>query len=198
MYPLASRYLAYLLLSSFLINCSSQKPEQDIELMSRLQASSELATVQMVFTKVVKGKKDNVILGIPMGYSEFLAETEAHVKAGIDLSMVRALEIDWQAGKIRLLLPPPKMISLTIPPESIRVNEEFTKDFYLSKYYGMLGSEDMDLFFRNAETELRAELKRMNLEDLVRKKTEAFLHNFLEKAGFVEVSFEYSSNGSDM
>lgn len=173
--------------------CQQDRTGDELELVSRLKSSSDLATVEVVFSKVVKGSKTSTFLGIPTGYSDFLAETEARAKAGIDLSQVRIGEIDWETGSISLILPPPKMISIEIPAESFRVNEEYTKDHYLSE----LESEDMDAFYRQAEREVRAEVQRMNLEQMAREKTETFLSGFLSKTGFSQVSFQYQSPSTD-
>lgn len=173
--------------------CQQDRSGEELDLLSRLKSSSDLATVEVVFSKVVKGSKTSTFLGIPTGYSDFLAETEAIATAGIDLSLVRIGMIDWETGSISLILPPPKMISIEIPAESFRVNEEYTKDHYLSE----LESEDMDAFYRQAEREVRAEVSRMNLEQMARKKTETFLTGFLAKTGFGQVNFTYQSPSSD-
>lgn len=183
----------FLLFLLFLCSCSVDHTEQERELVSRLRSSSDLATVEMVFSKVVKGSKTSTFLGIPTGYSDFLAETEARAKAGIDLSKVQVPIIDWEAGSITLTLPPPHIISIDIPAESFKVNEEYTQD----SYFSTLESKDMDAFYRQAEREVRAEVKRMNLEATAKKKTEKFLEEFLSKAGFSKVNFQYAAPASD-
>ncbi len=180
------KYLAFL--SVFcLFACTPDNTEQERELVSRLRSSSDLATVEMIFSKVVKGKKTSTFLGFETGYSDFLAETEAHAKAGIDLSQVQVHRVDWEAGSIQILLPPPRIISLEIPAESFRINEEYTRDHYFSELTG----EDMDNFYRQAEVEVRQEVGRMNLEAMVKEKTELFLRQFLSNAGFFNVTFSY-------
>lgn len=183
----------FLIILLFLSSCAVDRTEQERELVSRLQSSSDLATVEVVFSKVVKGSKTSTFLGIPTGYSDFLAETEAHAKAGIDLSKVQVPLIDWETGAITLTLPPPHIISIDIPAESFQVNEEYTKD----NYFSTLESEDMDAFYRQAEREVRAEVKRMNLEATAREKTEKFLEEFLSKAGFSTVTFQYADSDTD-
>ncbi|MDP5169426.1 MAG: DUF4230 domain-containing protein [Bacteroidia bacterium] len=187
------KYLLTGILFSLLFGCKPDYSAQEQELVSRLQASSQLATVEMVFTKVVRGTKSSTFYGIPTGHSDFLAETEAHAKAGIDLSKVSVGLIDWETGSIELVLPPPAIISLDIPAESFQVNEEVTKDYYFSE----LSSEDMDNFYRKAENEVRAELRRMNLEETARQKTESFLRAFLAKSGFKSITFRYQVPPSD-
>ena len=174
-----------MLLALLPLACGPREDNREQELVSRLQASSELATVEMVFSKVVKGKKTSTILGIPTGTSDFLAETEARVKAGIDLSKVQVESIDWENNSIALRLPPPAIISLSIPAEAVKVNEEATQNFLFSS----LSSEDMDQFYRQADSELRQEVARMNLEGLVQEKTEKFLRSFLRQAGFEQITF---------
>ncbi len=182
-----------LLLAMLALACGPREDNREQELVSRLQSSSELATVEMVFSKVVRGKKTSTILGIPTGTSDFLAETEARVKAGIDLSKVQVESLDWDKKTVILRLPPPSIISLSIPAEAMKVNEEATQN----NYFSSLSSEDMDQFYRQADAELRQEVARMNLEGLVKEKTEGFLRRFLQEAGFAQISFQYGKPNSE-
>lgn len=176
-----------------MLACTPDRSAEQAELVSRLRASSDLATVEMVFTKVVRGSKTSTFLGIPTGTSDFLAETEAHVKAGIDLSKVEVGAVDWETGEIQLILPPPHIISIDIPAESFRVNEEITQNHYWSE----LSSEDMDAFYQQAEREVRLEVKRLNPEQMARDKTEAFLEQLLLKRGFQAIQFSYQSSSDE-
>lgn len=182
------RFTWLIVLLMLLFGCGPDRAAQERELLSRLQRSSDLATTEMVFSKVIKGTKTTRLLGFTTGTSDFLAEAEARAKAGVDLSQVQVEAIDWEQQSIRLRLPPPKIISFSIPAESIRINEEYTRNHYFSE----LEAEDMDQFMKQAEVEMRAALNNQDLIGQTREKTERFLREFLAKAGFSDISLTFA------
>src|SRR3954452_22561825 len=112
-----------------LIFCGCAKktlPEQKPDILS-LKEMGELATVEYTVTKIIKAN-DNKTWYKP-GERKILMSCEAHIKAGIDMSAINEHSFVINGKNIQVTLPPPKIVSFSIPPESIKTEYEETGVF---------------------------------------------------------------------
>ncbi len=111
---MVKRILLVLLIAS---GCS--KNQQQKEILFSLREISELATVEYTVTKIIKANDNKTWFKI--GERKILMSCEAHIKAGVDMSSITKKDFIINDKDITLQLPPPKVISLSIPAETIKV-----------------------------------------------------------------------------
>ena len=97
----------------------------------QLKELSELATVEYTITKIIKASDDQTWYKI--GDRKILMSCQATVKAGIDLSQLKAEDVSINGDEITLTLPRATIQSLNIKPEDIRTEFQevglFRSDF---------------------------------------------------------------------
>lgn len=187
-------YLLYLLLlpGLFAAACTPAPKAENEDwtkrrLLHQIQGASQLATVEYVMSKVVIGKKKQKLLGYAVSEAEYLAEAEARVKAGIDLSKIKETDIRVSDNFIHLTLPPVEIINFSFPSNEAKVNEDYTDDGWLVN----IEASDIERFFQEAELAVRKDIERMGFEAAAQEKTQRFLEKFLYKAGYDSVRIDF-------
>jgi hypothetical protein len=180
--------ICLLFLSTCFTACKTEPKAEDeswkkMHLLHQLQGATQLATVEYVLSKVVIGKKEQKLLGYAVSEADYLAETEARVKAGIDLSKIKAEDVKINGGFIHLQLPPVEIINFSFPSGEIKVNEDYTEDGWLA----IIEASDVERFFQQAELSVRKDIERMGFEAAAQDKTRKFF-----AAGYdsVQIDFE--------
>ena len=183
-----------MLITGLIMSCNNKQAEAlalQQKLMYKLQGASQLATVEYVLNKVVKGKKESTFFGFPIGESDFLAETEVRVKAGIDLNKLRPEDVQIQDKEVYIRLPKVEILNFSYPAEKLKVNEEFTRNSYFSE----LTADDIDKFMQEADMAIRKDIQWLGIEKAAEEKTRKFIIRFLQQAGYgpVHITFEEQS-----
>jgi len=186
--------LAGVLLLGILFTACKPKPKGDdenwkkMQLLHQIQGASQLATVEYVLSKVVIGKKEQKLLGYAVSEADYLAEAEARVKAGIDLSKITEQNVQVSGNFIHLTLPPVEIVNFSFPSGEIKVNEDYTEDGWLA----IIEASDVERFFQEAELSVRKDIQRMGFEEAAQEKTRKFLEKFLYTAGYdsIQIDFE--------
>ncbi len=184
--------LAFLLSVILLSLLSSCRPHKDKEfLVTRIRAASKLATMEVLLSKVIiSDLKENKFLKIiPREGVRVVFSSEATVKYGIRLDKIRNQNISVWNDSIRLLLPPIEILEFDFPHEKV-------KEIYpLSNFDGIRNDEakflQLDAVLRLAEADIRKKLRLMNLEEEAKLKTIVFLEQFLNKAGYYNISIRF-------
>jgi hypothetical protein len=79
-------------------------------------------------------------------------------------------------------LPPPQLISLNIPPESIQV---VYSD--VGVFRDPFTTGEMNAIMRTAESQIRKQIESLDINTTARTNATAFLTRFLRNAGFTEI-----------
>lgn len=175
--------LIILLLAALFLACGNSNQRGLI--VSRVQAVSKLATVEYVLSKYIFGQKEKRLFFVKLSEAEFVAQTEARVKVGIDMSKIETSDVEIEGSKIHIKLPPVEILNFSYPPD------KFDVDASLSSANGKLTVNDIETFSRMAELEIRRDLHFLGMEKTAREKTRLFLNTLFKNMGFEEVIFEF-------
>jgi hypothetical protein len=145
-----------------------------------LQQIGKLATAEYWITRVVKADDNQTWYKI--GNRKILITCSASIKAGIDFSQLQPQHVDQQQHKIYVKLPPPQLISLNIPPESIQV---VYSD--VGVFRDPFTTGEMNTIMRTAESQIRKQIESLDINTTARTNATAFLTRFLRNAGFTEI-----------
>lgn len=165
------------------VSCGT-KTEQKPTVFS-LREMSALATVEYTVTKIIKASDDKT--WFKFGERKLLMSCEAHIKAGIDMSKIDENSFKIAAKNIEVTLPPPEIISLSMPPESIKTEYEETGVFR-----DKFKTQDRDALAVQAEKQIRNSISSLGILNQAKVNTSLFVTNFLKRLGYENISINYS------
>ncbi len=160
-------------------------PDQQQQVLA-LREMGSLATTEFVITKIVKASDNKTWYKI--GDRKILISCQANIKAGVDLSKLTADDVVANGKNITLYLPPPQVLSLSLPPEKIKV--EYKEVSLLRDDFS---NADRDALLTQAESQIRNSIKELGILDSTEKNTTMFVTNFLRKMGFESITISYNS-----
>src|SRR5215217_7567922 len=111
----------YFIILLITISCSKKQTEEKPNVLT-LKEMSDLATVEYTVTKVIKANDNKT--WFKFGERKILMSCEAHIKAGIDMSNLNKNSFTIAQKSIIVTLPPPKIISISLPAEGIKTEYE--------------------------------------------------------------------------
>ena len=157
-----------------------------IETIMALQNLQNLATVEYTVTKVVKASDD--IAWYKPGERKILITCQASVKAGIDLASLQPDDIEIKGKSIRIKLPEPKMLTVNMSPENIKVayseigllRDDFT-------------SAERNALVAQAEKQVWNAGEALGIVAQAKLNTQTFMTNFLMQLGFEKISLTYDN-----
>lgn len=164
---------------TLLLGCSSKKEDPKPAVLS-LQQIGKLATAEYIFTRIVKAADNQTWYKV--GNRKILISCTASVKAGIDFSKLKPQQVTEQHKKISVQLPPPEILSLSIPPESIKV--AYTD---VGLFRDPFTTAETNAIMRTAESQIRRQITALNILNTAQSNASAFVTRFLSTAGFTEV-----------
>lgn len=177
----------YFSLSFFVLlsACKRSGPDRAM-VISKLKNSAKLATVKYVVTKIISTKDNNWFAKD----AYFFAETEAVIKAGIDLDKLKDDDIKIKGSKISVLLPPIEIINFSYPSEGFKVIEQYTDEAAIFKWNSIdVGTKD-DLY-RQGEADIRQNIKDLGIINTAQKNTRLLLTKILRLSGFDEIYIDF-------
>ncbi len=157
-------------------------------ILQQVQTLSQLVTVKYVMEKVVICDDPSVMSYLPLGESHVLLVAHGIVKAGIDLSEIKAgdiqvTEISKSKNKISIKLPPARVTDHYLDDNLTKVVERKT---------GLLRSFDKDLE-QNARQQAVLDIDRAAREEGILKDAEERarlqLTNLFHELGYQDVEF---------
>jgi hypothetical protein len=175
-----------LLLLLFVAACSKKSDEQKGILFS-LREMSDLATVEYTVTKIIKANDNKTWFKI--GDRRILMSCEAHIKAGIDMSSITEKDVTIEDKNIKLILPQPKVISLSIPAELIKVEFED-----VTLFRDPFKTSERDQLAAQAETQIRNSIDSLGILQQAKLNTSLFVNNLLIRLGYENTSISYSGD----
>jgi hypothetical protein len=167
-------------------SCGKKNAEEKPGILT-LREMSDLATVEYTVTKVIKASDNKTWFKV--GDRKILMSCEAHIKAGIDMSAINKNSFTITDKNIEVLLPAPKIISVSLPAEGIKMEYEET-GIFRDKFK----SQDRDALARQAEQQIRNSIDSLGILNQAKVNTSMFVTNFLKRLGYQNISITY--NGS--
>src|ERR1035437_5403221 len=175
-----------LLILLFAPGCSKRQDAQK-EILFSLREMSDLATVEYTVTKIIKANDNKTWFKI--GERKILMSCEAHIKAGVDMSSITKKDFTINDKDITLQLPPPKVISLSIPAETIKV--EFQD---ISLFRDPFKTAERDQLAAQAETQIRNSIDSLGILQQAKINTSLFVNNLLVRLGYQNITISYTGD----
>ena len=173
-----------LLLLVLLVSCNNKRAL----VVGKIQKASKLATSEFTVDKLVFGVKNKRILWVvKLNEAQFLAKSQATIKAGINLEKLEEEDITIYQNRISLTLPPIEVLNFSYPPESFEKIELLTYDAFSTR----INIEDQEHFFREAEIDIRNNLKYMGIVETTQQKTRIMLEAMLRNLGYTEIYISF-------
>jgi hypothetical protein len=180
---------AFALILLLLFNTSCNRNPDRALVISKLKNSAKLATVEYVVTKVITTRDQNWLAKD----AYFFAETEATIKAGIDLDKLREEDIKINGTRISILLPPIEIINFSYPAEGFKVIEKYTDQAALFKWNSINVATKDDLY-RQGETDIRQSIDDLGIVKTAQKNTRMLLTSILRLSGFNEIYIDFKKS----
>ena len=165
----------------------SEKKDAEKEILFSLKEMSDLATVEYTVTKIIKANDNKTWFKV--GKRKILMSCEAYIKAGVDISSITKKDFTIDDKRITLQLPPPKLISLSIPPEKIKV--EFQD---ISLFRDPFNSAERDQLAAQAETQIRNSVDSLGILQQAKVNTSLFINNLLVRLGYQNITITYKGD----
>jgi hypothetical protein len=166
--------------------CSKPKQQPD-EILYSLREMSDLATVEYTVTKIIKANDNQTWFKI--GERKILMSCVARIKAGVDMSSITGNNFTIDGKKISLQLPLPKVISLSIPAEDIKVEYES-----VSLFRDPFNTAERDQLAAQAETQIRSSIDSLGILQQAKINTSLFVNNMLVRLGYENITITYSGD----
>jgi hypothetical protein len=174
----------YLLLSLVFFSCG--KKNQELTVLS-LKEMSEVATVEYTVTKIIKANDNKTWYKI--GDRKILMSCEATIKAGVDLSGINKNSFVIDGKNIQLTLPPPKIISLSIPPDKIKVEYQD-----IGPLREPFKTGERDKLAAQAEAQIKRSITSLGILEQAKANTSLLVNNLLKQMGYQDISISYSGS----
>lgn len=175
-------HYGYLLL--LILGVSCQNRQERVKQVLAIREMGELATTEYSITKIVKANDNQTWYKI--GDRKILISVEATLKAGIDLQLIQAEDVSIDGNKISIILPGPKLISMQIPPDKIKVAYEEV---------GLLrtgfDNAERDALLAQAEKQISAAIAETGIFTTTEQNTRQVLTAFLQKLGYEQISISF-------
>lgn len=177
-------FVVSLLVLFLLVSCNNRRAL----VVGKIQKASKLATAEFKVDKLVYGVKNKRILWVfKLNEAQFLAQSQAVIKAGINLEKLQEKDIEIKGNKINITLPPVEVINFSYPAESFKKVDLLTNDAFSTK----INLEDQEKFFQDAEIDIRNSLKYMGIIETTRQKTRIMLEAMLQNLGYKEIYINF-------
>jgi hypothetical protein len=165
----------------------SEKQDAQKEILFSLKEMGDLATVEYSVTKIIKANDNKTWFKI--GKRKILMSCEAYIKAGVDISSITKKDFTIDDKRITLQLPLPKVISLSIPPEKIKV--EFQD---ISLFRDPFNSAERDQLAAQVETQIRKSIDSLGILQQAKINTSLFINNLLVRLGYQNITITYTGD----
>jgi hypothetical protein len=175
-----------LLSAVLLMGCSKPLPDKATTIVA-LQQMQDLATVEYTLTKVVKASDDAT--WFKFGDRKILITCEASVKAGIDFTQVDPKYVQLEGKTILLQLPAPKILSVNMPPQNIRVAYQEI-DFFRDHF----SVAEQNSLMQQAERQIITQSREMGILQEAEKNTREWLTRYLKQLGYQNIDIQFIKN----
>ena len=186
------RLFSFVFLAAFcLLLFSSCEDDERALVVGKIQEASDLVSTEFTVDKVVFGTKTRNLMWFKFSEAQFMAYSQAKIKAGIDLNKIQEEDIVISEGKIELRLPPIEVINFSYPPSS------FIEDSLISDpkvFLNNINIRDQEEFFRLAELDIRENLQYMGLVKTTQNHTRQMFKVLLGSLGYKEIYITFKND----
>jgi hypothetical protein len=190
MKPAFVKLLSLSLLIFAMLSSSSCSREPDRALViSKLKNSAKLATVEYIVTKVISAKDKNWFAKD----AYFFAETEATIKAGIDLEKLKEDDVKITGKRISITLPPVEIINFSYPAEGFKVIEKYSDQESIFKW-NSIDVKEKDNLYRQGEADIRENIDDLGIIKTAQTNTRTLITKILAFSGFEEIYIEFKDS----
>lgn len=165
-----------------MFSCAKKEPPRTPPLL-QLKEIGQLATAEMEVSKVVRARDEDT--WYKLGERRMLITCRARVKAGVNLDQLQEKDVIHEEKRIRIKLPPPQIISFSMPPEAVRV--AYTD---IGHFRDPFSQTETDAIMEKAEKQIRRQVDSLDILARARAGAVTFLTRFFVQAGFEEVIIE--------
>lgn len=177
-------FITYGIIFTVLFGACKSKLPNEAETVAALQNLQELATVEYTVTKVVKANDNKDWYTI--GDRKILLTCQASIKAGIDLAQLQPKDISVSGKSIEITLPAPKILTVNLPPENIKV--AYSEVGVLRSNFT---SSEKDALMAQAEKQMWAAGNELGIINQAKLNTQTFMNHFLQQLGFENIELTY-------
>lgn len=172
-----------------LLCCCAPKPKARPSPVLQLRSLGQLATTEFELAKVVRARDEDT--WYKLGERRMLITCSAKIRAGIDLSQIRDIDVEHSKSKITIKLPPPQIISFSMPPENIKV-----AFMDVGLFRDQFSQAETNAILQQAEVQIRRQADSLNILQKAQEGAVSFITSFFEQAGYeqVSVSVRYREN----
>jgi Protein of unknown function (DUF4230) len=167
-------------------SCGKSADAQQREIMA-IREMSDLVVVEYVVSKIIKANDDKT--WYKAGDRKILMSCRAYLKAGIDLSAIKAEDIQIDGKSISIQVPPSKLLSLNMPPEDITVEYQEI-DIFRSAFK----AGERDALAAQAEAQIRSSAEATGILQTADTNAKTMIADFLKRAGFTTVNISTKGN----
>lgn len=180
----SGKLVILLLLTSLLWSCHDKHGF----VVGKIRKASKLSTTEFTIDKIVFGvKRKKLLWVVKLNEAQFVAHSKARIKAGIDLMKLQEKDVKIEGEKIAITLPPVEVINFSYPAEEFKRDSLISSDAFLNK----INLADQEQFFQDAETDIRNNLKYLDIIAITQKKTTLMLETMLRTLGYREIYIGY-------
>lgn len=179
------KILAFFIFLVLIAGCKPAGPTPS-GIVVAMQQMQELATAEYTITKVVKASDDQTWYKI--GDRKILITCEAKVKAGIDFSAMDTRYVSITEKSISIQLPPPKIISVNIPPGKIKVAYQDIGTFRSS-----FSVSEQNALMVQAEKQVLAKSSQLGILEEAKANTKTWLTGYLSSLGFEQIDIQFDA-----
>ena len=167
-------------------SCGSRQRTAE-QTLRELSAAGELVTCEYTVSKVIKA--DDMVPW-KIGDRKILFSCNAYLKAGVDMAAYNPAKtvIDREKKSVILVLPSPKVLSVNIPVEEIRL--------VYSRVTGLrdeFSADERGRLLRQGEEAIRRDVPRMGIIRDARENAVAFFEPLLRSLGFEDINIYFDS-----
>lgn len=177
-------YLVLLLVSVLFSSCEEKRGL----VVGKIQKAAKLSTTEFTVDKLVWGVKNKRILWfIKLNQAQFLAQSQAVIKAGVNLARIREEDVKINGNRINLTLPHVEVTNFSYPAEKFKKVDILT----INAFSTNINLEDQEKFFREAEIDIRNSLEHMGIVEATQNKTRTMVEAMLRNLGYKEIYIQF-------
>lgn len=148
---------------------------------------SDLATVEYTVTKIIKANDNKTWFKV--GDRKIVLSCEAVVKAGIDMSRIEKNNFTAEGKNVAVQLPAPKVLSINIAPEKIKVEYQ-----EVNLFRQPFTAAEREELVAQAEAQIKNSIPSLGILQQAQTATALFVSNFLKRLDYEQVTVKFPNS----
>jgi hypothetical protein len=139
-----------------------------------------------VINKIIKANDNQT--WYKLGDRKILMSCEARLKAGVDLQSISSDDIVIDKKNIHIQLPPVQLLSINIPPESIKIHH-----LEVGLLRDEFSSSEREKMLAQAEIQIRNLSDSLGVMKTAQENASAFIMNLMKQSGYETVTINFKN-----